>query len=78
MYEQLYREEIADVLALQEAIDAYRELYNWIRPHETLGQLAPMVRYLGEPPPEAPEPGSASHLSEAKCPGFLTRNILLL
>ena len=59
-YEHLYREEIRDVIALRDEVEAYRELYNWVRPHETLGQLPPMARYLGEQPDE-PEP---SHLSE--------------
>jgi hypothetical protein len=27
-----------------------------VRPHESLGQIAPMVRYLAEPLPPAPEP----------------------
>jgi putative transposase len=43
-YEHLYREEIGDVIALQDAIDDYRELYNWVRPHEALGLVPPMVR----------------------------------
>lgn len=51
-YEHLYREEIPDVVALHEEVEAYRELYNWVRPHETLGQLPPMARYLGEQPVE--------------------------
>lgn len=40
-YEHLYREEIADVLALDEQIRTYRELYNWVRPHEALGFVPP-------------------------------------
>lgn len=47
-YEHLYREEIADVLELTDQVRAYTELYNWVRPHETLGQVAPMVRYLAD------------------------------
>lgn len=50
-YEHLYREEIGDVIALRDEVEAYRELYNWVRPHETLGQLPPMARYLGGNPP---------------------------
>jgi putative transposase len=42
-------EEIADLLALDEQVRAYRELYNWVRPHEAIGFVAPMVRYLAEP-----------------------------
>jgi transposase InsO family protein len=59
-YEHLYREEIADVLTLDEQIRAFTELHNWVRPHETLGQVPPMVRYLAEPLEETSE----SHLSE--------------
>lgn len=59
-YEHLYREEIRDVIELRDEVEAYRELYNWVRPHETLGQLPPMARYLGEQPGEA----RPSHLSE--------------
>ena len=55
-YEHLYREEIATVLGLGEHTDAYRELYNWVRPHEAIGFLAPMVRYLAEPLARHPEP----------------------
>ena len=58
-YEHLYREEITTVVALVEQIDAYRELYSWVRPHEAIGFIAPMVRYLAEPAQAAAE----SHLS---------------
>jgi len=58
-YEHLYREEIRDVIALRDEVEAYRELYNWVRPHESLGQLPPMARYLGEQPVSPPR----SHLS---------------
>lgn len=53
-YEHLYREEIPDVIALRDEVEAYRELYNWVRPHESLGQLPPMARYLGEQPANPP------------------------
>lgn len=55
-YEHLYREEIATVIGLTEQIEAYRELYNWVRPHEAIGFVAPMVRYLAEPLEEPPGP----------------------
>lgn len=48
-YEHLYRHEIADTLELADEVEALRELYNEIRPHETLGQTPPMNRYLAEP-----------------------------
>ncbi len=57
-YDELYREEIPNVLALEAAIERFRRVYNWIRPHETLGQVPPMERYLALPP-EPTEP----HLS---------------
>jgi putative transposase len=64
-YEHLYREDLADVLALDEQIKAFTELYNWVRPHEALGFVAPMVRYLAEPPGDHPPP-SGPNLSEAE------------
>lgn len=48
-YERLYREEIADGLALQAQLDDYRDFYNTVRPHETLGQTLPISRYLAQP-----------------------------
>jgi putative transposase len=60
-YEHLYREEIADVLALDEQVRAFRELYNWVRPHESLGEVPPIERYLGLPPDR-----SQPHLSEGR------------
>jgi hypothetical protein len=47
-------------LALDQHIQSYRELYNWVPPHESLGQLPPMVRYLAQPP----EPAHESHKFE--------------
>jgi transposase InsO family protein len=63
-YEHLYREEIADVLALDEQIRTYRELYNWVRPHEALDFVPPMVRYLADP--DEPPPDVTPHLSVAE------------
>lgn len=54
------------MLELDEQIQSYRELYDWVRPHEALGQVPPMVRYLAEPPDETGEAASGSHLSEAE------------
>lgn len=54
-YEHLYRLEIADVIALVDEADAYRDLYNAIRPHEALGFGTPITAYLAHP---------GSHLSE--------------
>jgi transposase InsO family protein len=52
-YEHLYREEIADVLELDGHVQTYRELYNWIRPHEALGFVPPIARYLALPADDA-------------------------
>lgn len=60
-YEHLYRLEIPDLLALHEAVQDYRALYNAIRPHEALGFATPMSRYLASP--ESPPP-RGSNLSE--------------
>jgi transposase InsO family protein len=62
-YEHLYREEIPDVLALDEQVRAFVTLYNWVRPHETLGLVAPIVRYLADPA-DGHEPGPESNLSD--------------
>ncbi len=54
-YEHLYREEIPDVLALVDEAEAFRRLYNGIRPHESLDFDTPLDRYLRHP---------GSHLSK--------------
>ncbi|MDA8203926.1 MAG: DDE-type integrase/transposase/recombinase [Chloroflexi bacterium] len=54
-YEHLYRLEIPDVIALAEEAEGFRELYNVVRPHETLDFATPASRYLADP---------GSHLSE--------------
>lgn len=58
-YEHLYPNEIRDVVELADAIAAFRDLYNGIRPHETLDYATPLSRHLAAPP-EPPHP----HLSE--------------
>jgi transposase InsO family protein len=50
-YEHLYRLEIADAIALTEEAEAYRTLYNTIRPHESLAFATPLSCYLTEPAP---------------------------
>jgi hypothetical protein len=50
------REEIAIVIGLAEHVDACREVYNWVRPQEAIGFVAPMVRYFAEPVERYPEP----------------------
>jgi transposase InsO family protein len=58
-YEHLYRHEIADVMTLVAEVEAFRLIYNTVRPHEALDFERPMDRYLREP--------EASHLSEPEC-----------
>jgi putative transposase len=53
-YEHLYRLEIPDALTLAEEAEAYRRLYNEIRPHESLDFATPLSAYLADP--------SGSHL----------------
>ncbi|HEV8420564.1 MAG TPA: integrase core domain-containing protein [Actinomycetota bacterium] len=48
-YEHLYREEIADAVALTEEVEAYRKIYNEIRPHEALRCRTPLAVHLAEP-----------------------------
>jgi putative transposase len=50
-YEHLYRLEVANGQALVEELDAYRELFNRIRPHERLDFRTPLEVYLGPPKP---------------------------
>jgi len=48
-YEHLYRLEIADVLELADETEAYRTLYNEIRPHEAIDFATPLSRHLLDP-----------------------------
>ncbi|MEI7745347.1 MAG: integrase core domain-containing protein [Chloroflexota bacterium] len=48
-YEHLYRLEIADVLELADEVEAFRHIYNEVRPHEALDFETPMSRYLAHP-----------------------------
>jgi putative transposase len=48
-YERLYRHEISDGQDLAAHIDAFREEFNTLRPHEALDWHRPLDRYL-EPP----------------------------
>ena len=57
-YEHLYRLEIADVIELADEAEAFREVYNEVRPHEALGFETPMGRYLAHPGPHLSEPES--------------------
>lgn len=48
-YEHLYRNEMATGQDLVDEIEAYREIYNRIRPHEALGFATPIHTYLEAP-----------------------------
>lgn len=50
-YEHLYRLEIADALELADQAEAFRTLYNEIRPHEAIDFATPLSRYLAHPEP---------------------------
>jgi putative transposase len=49
-YEHLYRTDITDGLALALELDAYRDIYNRVRPHEALAFATPLDRYLTKTP----------------------------
>lgn len=57
-YEHLYRLEIPDALTLGVEAEAYRRLYNEIRPHETIDFDRPLERYLRHPESHLSEPES--------------------
>ena len=47
-YEHLYREEIADGLALAAELDRFKIIYNTIRPHQYLGDRTPASVHLAD------------------------------
>jgi putative transposase len=51
-YDDLYRHDIADGDALAARVEAFRELYNHVRPHEALDQTRPIDTYLTDPDPQ--------------------------
>jgi transposase InsO family protein len=53
-YEWLFREEIDDALQLVEHIDAYREDYNHVRPHEAIAWNRPADVHAGLADPTVP------------------------
>ena len=59
-YEHLYRREIGDGLALASEVDAYRTIYNTIRPHEAITMRRPHDRYQQAPKPNHPDPKTVS------------------
>jgi len=57
-YEHPYRKEIAEVITLVAEIEAYRLVYNTVRPHEALDYERPMECYRADP--------EGSHLCQPK------------
>lgn len=57
-YEHLYRLEIPNGHALAQELDLYRELFNQVRPHESLDFRTPLQAYLDDPQPNLYEPES--------------------
>ena len=57
--EELWRELPADGAQMTTMDEAFRQLYNTIRPHETLAGARPIERYLADPDPPPSEPVSA-------------------
>lgn len=53
-YEWLYREEIDDALALVDHVEAYRQDYNHVRPHEAIAWNRPADVHAGRARPDVP------------------------
>ena len=47
-YEHVYREEIADGLALAAELERFKIIYNTIRPHQSLGDRTPASVHLAD------------------------------
>ena len=64
-YEHLYRAEIPDGPTLATEAETYRQIFNWIRPHQAIGRKRPMDLYLhaptGAPTPTPNEPETLPH-----------------
>ena len=54
-YEHLYRHEIPDGPSLAVEVEAYRQIFNRIRPHEAISMDRPIDRYL-QPPTQTETP----------------------
>ena len=48
-YEHLFRLEIPDAITLADEAEAFRRLYNEVRPHESLDFATPLSAYLDDP-----------------------------
>ena len=58
--EALWRELPADGAEMTRIVDDFRQLYNTIRPHETLAGARPIERYLADPAITPPDTVSAT------------------
>lgn len=58
--EHLWRELPADGAEMTTMVEAFRQLYNHVRPHETLAGDRPIERYLADPEDASPEPVNAT------------------
>jgi transposase InsO family protein len=47
--EHLWRQLPSDGAEMTQMVEAFRQLYNTIRPHETLAGARPIERYLADP-----------------------------
>lgn len=59
-YEHLYRRDIGDGIELAAQADAYRAVFNHLRPHEAIAMARPADRYRKAPTPQPPEPENVS------------------
>jgi putative transposase len=55
-YEHLYRLEVPTGHALGQELELYRELFNQVRPHESLAFRTPLEAYLATPEPNLSDP----------------------
>jgi hypothetical protein len=72
--ESLWRDLPADGTDMTRRVEAYRQLYNHVRPHETLAGARPIERYLADShdtPPTAPDHTASN---APKCADSLTRD----
>lgn len=59
--EHLWRQLPADGTEMTEIVEAFRQLYNTIRPHETLAGDRPIERYLADPSDDPTTPAPTRH-----------------
>ena len=73
-YEHLYRHDIPDGQTLAAETETYREIFTWIRPHESLDMARPIDLYL----PDNDKPDSTitdPNIDKPELLPTLTRNI---